>query len=131
MMGGDERVGADLARVIEEKAVPRFARPLLHPARRFRAFPRKRAMVDQEPPAKRGDSLRLRRAFWPEPMIDGRGGDAAPSAPSRPFGGHDEERGGIGTAGDGDEHRFRPRERGEQRVDLSRGETARALNAQQ
>ena len=120
MMRGQERVGPDCARVIDEKAVSRLPPALLDAAQGLCAFPDERAMLEPEPAAERGDALGLRGAFRTKPMIDGGGLDANLSAPRRPIGGHQEERGRIGPAGDGDQQRLGADQRRKQRVDLRR-----------
>ena len=123
VMSGHERVGADRLRVIDEQAVARLACALLQAARWLHAFPLKNAMADPEPGAERGDGFRLVRAFRPKPVVDRRRLDPRLAAPLRPFGRHQQQRGRIGAARDGDQKRLRPPERGEQRVDVSRRET--------
>jgi hypothetical protein len=75
-------------------------------------------MRDAESHAELGDGARLRRALGPQAVIDGRRFEARPAAPpARPILRHQEQRGRIRAAGDGEEKGVRFGERGEGGVD--------------
>ena len=131
VMGGHDRVGADRLGVVDEQAVARFARALLHAGRGLRAFPLKNAVADAEPGAERGDRLRLLRALGPKAVIDRRRLD--PVLPRR-FAHSAAIRSSAVESGPPEtaiSSAFARHKRREQRVDVGRRQRVRAPGAQQ
>jgi hypothetical protein len=113
MMRGDDDLRAHRQGLRRQQIVTRLARALLNARARLRTLPAQNAMRYAEPRGEPCDFGRLCFAFRSQSVIDGRGVQTR----AAPFGGHQQQRGGIGATGDGEQQRGLARQNVERRTD--------------